>query len=92
MIGMILFVPDVQNSPDAYACDPLAFLELSTLNYPFYLINLQVVHSDDQSQSIGKLKSFEFVVRIVLSSSIPFHLIFYRESIKLKVLLKFGTH
>jgi hypothetical protein len=52
------------NIPVGYSCEPLAFLELSTLKYPYYLINLQIVDSNGLSQNIGKLKSFEFVVRI----------------------------
>ncbi|CAF3221300.1 unnamed protein product [Rotaria socialis] len=47
--------------PDGYTCEPLAFLELSTLKYPYYLINLQIVDKNGLSQDIGKLKSFDFV-------------------------------
>ncbi|CAF1068021.1 unnamed protein product [Adineta steineri] len=51
----------IKNIPDAYSCEPLAFLELSTLKYPHYLINLQIVDENGLSQNIGKLTTFEFV-------------------------------
>ncbi|CAF0948142.1 unnamed protein product [Adineta ricciae] len=47
--------------PDAYSCESFAFLELSTLKYPYYLINLRIVDKNGLSQNIGKLKTFEFV-------------------------------
>ena len=52
----------IQNIPHVYSCEPLSFLELSTLKYPYYLINLQIVDENDRSKNIGKLKSFGFVV------------------------------
>ncbi|CAF1221067.1 unnamed protein product [Rotaria sordida] len=51
-----------KNIPDGYTCEPLAFFELSTLKYSYYLINLQIVDENGLSQNIGKLKSFIFVV------------------------------
>ncbi|CAF2929790.1 unnamed protein product [Rotaria sp. Silwood2] len=50
-----------KNIPDGYICEPLAFFELSTLKYPYYLINLQIVDENGLSQNIGKLKSFVFI-------------------------------
>ncbi|UJR28563.1 hypothetical protein I4U23_009796 [Adineta vaga] len=49
-----------KNIPDTYSCESFAFLELSTLKYPYYLINLQIIDKNGLSQNIGKLKTFEF--------------------------------
>ncbi|CAF3479268.1 unnamed protein product [Rotaria sp. Silwood1] len=51
-----------KNIPVRYTCESLAFLELSTLKYPYYLINLKIIDEYGLSQNIGKLKSFKFVV------------------------------
>ncbi|CAF0861246.1 unnamed protein product [Didymodactylos carnosus] len=51
------------HSDPVYTCESLAFLELTALKHPYYLINLQIVHDKDHSQNIGKLTSLEFVDR-----------------------------